>query len=48
MISVISVIAGFQDPTSGDVLLEGKSLLAVPSHKRNIGMSSNATHCFRI
>lgn len=38
MISVISVIAGFQDPTSGDVLLEGKSLLAVPSHKRNIGM----------
>lgn len=38
MISVISAIAGFQDPTSGDVLLEGKSLLAVPSHKRNIGM----------
>lgn len=31
-------IAGFQDPSSGDVLLEDRSLLSVPSHKRNIGM----------
>ncbi|MER9657259.1 ABC transporter ATP-binding protein [Mesorhizobium sp. M0152] len=36
--TTLYAIAGFQDPTSGDVELEGKSLLAVPSHKRNIGM----------
>ena len=36
--TTLYAIAGFQDPTSGDVLLEDKSLLAVPSHKRNIGM----------
>ncbi|MER8389396.1 ABC transporter ATP-binding protein [Mesorhizobium sp. M0166] len=36
--TTLYAIAGFQDPTSGDVLLEGRSLLAVPSHKRNIGM----------
>ncbi|MBZ9994255.1 ABC transporter ATP-binding protein [Mesorhizobium sp. BH1-1-4] len=36
--TTLYAIAGFQDPSSGDVELEGKSLLAVPSHKRNIGM----------
>jgi putative spermidine/putrescine transport system ATP-binding protein len=36
--TTLYAIAGFQDPTAGDVLLQGKSLLAVPSHKRNIGM----------
>ncbi|MDX8515234.1 ABC transporter ATP-binding protein [Mesorhizobium captivum] len=36
--TTLYAIAGFQDPTSGDVLLENKSLLSVPSHKRNIGM----------
>ncbi|TIV61412.1 MAG: ABC transporter ATP-binding protein, partial [Mesorhizobium sp.] len=36
--TTLYAIAGFQDPTSGDVLLQGKSLLSVPSHKRNIGM----------
>ncbi|MER9892762.1 ABC transporter ATP-binding protein [Mesorhizobium sp. M0119] len=36
--TTLYAIAGFQDPSSGDVLLEEKSLLAVPSHKRNIGM----------
>ncbi|TGQ37348.1 MULTISPECIES: ABC transporter ATP-binding protein [unclassified Mesorhizobium] len=36
--TTLYAIAGFQDPSSGDVLLQGKSLLAVPSHKRNIGM----------
>ena len=36
--TTLYAIAGFQDPTSGDVLLEGRSLLSVPSHKRNIGM----------
>ncbi len=36
--TTLYTIAGFQNPTSGEVLLEGKSLLSVPSHKRNIGM----------
>jgi putative spermidine/putrescine transport system ATP-binding protein len=36
--TTLYAIAGFQDPTSGDVLLEGASLLLVPPHKRNIGM----------
>ncbi|QND63425.1 ABC transporter ATP-binding protein [Mesorhizobium loti] len=36
--TTLYAIAGFQDPSSGNVELEGKSLLAVPSHKRNIGM----------
>lgn len=36
--TTLYAIAGFQDPSSGDVQLAGKSLLAVPSHKRNIGM----------
>ncbi|MDQ0475353.1 ABC transporter ATP-binding protein [Labrys wisconsinensis] len=36
--TTLYVIAGFQDPSAGDVLLEGASLLAVPSNKRNIGM----------
>ncbi|MCB1883816.1 MAG: ABC transporter ATP-binding protein [Geminicoccaceae bacterium] len=36
--TTLYAIAGFQPPTSGEVLLDGRSLLAVPSHKRNIGM----------
>jgi len=36
--TTLYAIAGFQDPSSGDVLLEDRSLLSVPSHKRNIGM----------
>ena len=36
--TTLYITAGFQDPTAGDVLLDGKTLLNVPSHKRNIGM----------
>jgi len=36
--TTLYVIAGFQDPSAGDVLLQGSSLLSVPSNKRNIGM----------
>jgi putative spermidine/putrescine transport system ATP-binding protein len=36
--TTLYAIAGFLDPTRGDVLLNGASLLKVPSHKRNIGM----------
>ena len=36
--TTLYVVAGFQEPSAGDVLLEGSSLLPVPSHKRNFGM----------
>ena len=36
--TTLYVIAGFQDPSAGSVLLKGAPLLGVPSNKRNIGM----------
>jgi putative spermidine/putrescine transport system ATP-binding protein len=36
--TTLYAIAGFLEPTRGDVLLWGSSLLRVPSNKRNIGM----------
>ncbi|MCV9999374.1 ABC transporter ATP-binding protein [Pararhizobium sp. YC-54] len=36
--TTLYILAGFQDPTGGDILLKGQSLLSTPSHKRNIGM----------
>lgn len=36
--TTLYILAGFQDPTDGDILLKGQSLLSTPSHKRNIGM----------
>ncbi len=36
--TTLFIIAGFQEPTSGQVLLQGRSLLEVLPHKRNIGM----------
>src|SRR5699024_9521609 len=31
-------VAGFLEPTSGEILLNGDSILDKPAHKRNIGM----------
>jgi putative spermidine/putrescine transport system ATP-binding protein len=36
--TTLYIVAGFQEPTDGRVLLDGKPLLAVPPNKRNIGM----------
>jgi putative spermidine/putrescine transport system ATP-binding protein len=36
--TTLYILAGLQEPTSGDILLEGSTLLDTPSHKRNIGM----------
>jgi putative spermidine/putrescine transport system ATP-binding protein len=36
--TTLYILAGFQDPSGGDILLNGDSLLSTPSHKRNIGM----------
>jgi putative spermidine/putrescine transport system ATP-binding protein len=36
--TTLYILAGFEDPTRGDIVLNGQSLLSTPSHKRNIGM----------
>ncbi|SFT87953.1 ABC transporter ATP-binding protein [Pseudomonas marincola] len=36
--TTLSMLAGFDSPTSGDILVEGKSLVNVAPHKRDIGM----------
>ena len=36
--TTLFIVAGFEDPTSGDVLVDGASILGVPPHRRNIGM----------
>ncbi|EPX83694.1 ABC-type spermidine/putrescine transport system, ATPase component [Rubellimicrobium thermophilum DSM 16684] len=36
--TTLYILAGFQDPDTGDIRLRGRSILGVPSHKRNIGM----------
>lgn len=36
--TTLYILAGFQDPTAGDILLRGRSVLSTPPHKRNIGM----------
>ena len=36
--TTLYILAGFQQPTRGDILLNGHTLLDRPSHQRNIGM----------
>ncbi|AGS24156.1 ABC transporter ATP-binding protein [Rhizobium etli] len=36
--TTLYILAGFENPTKGDITLEGRTLLVTPSHKRNIGM----------
>ncbi|KFX71560.1 branched-chain amino acid ABC transporter substrate-binding protein [Pseudomonas taeanensis MS-3] len=36
--TTLSMLAGFETPTSGEIQVEGKSLIKVPPHKRDIGM----------
>ena len=36
--TTLYIIAGFVEPSAGEVLLGGRSLLAVPPHQRGIGM----------
>jgi putative spermidine/putrescine transport system ATP-binding protein len=36
--TTLYMLAGFENPTSGDIKVDGKSLIDIPSHKRNIGM----------
>ncbi|GIZ13781.1 ABC transporter ATP-binding protein [Pseudomonas sp. NCCP-436] len=36
--TTLSMLAGFETPSSGEILVDGKSLINVPPHKRDIGM----------
>ena len=36
--SSLMMVAGFETPTSGDILLNGRSITRLPAHKRNIGV----------
>jgi len=36
--TTLSMLAGFETPTSGEILVGGQSLVKVPPHKRDIGM----------
>src|ERR1700722_1097005 len=36
--TTLMVIAGFEAPTVGDIAIDGRSVVALPPHRRNIGM----------
>ncbi|WP_157016055.1 ABC transporter ATP-binding protein [Mesorhizobium xinjiangense] len=36
--TVLRMIAGLEDPTAGEILLDDKDITPVPTHKRNLGM----------
>ncbi len=36
--TTLMMIAGFEAPTAGDIAIDGRSVVALPPHKRNIGM----------
>lgn len=36
--TLLRMLAGFEEPTSGDILLDGQSLKGVPPHKRPVNM----------
>src|SRR6516165_8795408 len=36
--TTLMMLAGFERPTSGDIMLEGRSIQDLPPHKRDFGM----------
>ncbi len=36
--TTLAMIAGFEEPTAGDILVDGTSVLEVPPHRRRIGL----------
>ncbi len=36
--TTLMMLAGFESPTSGDILLDGRAITRTPPHKRNFGM----------
>lgn len=41
--TTLMMLAGFEDPTTGTITLDGKRLNHVPAHRRGIGMVFQAT-----
>ncbi len=44
--TILRMIAGLVDPTAGEIVLNGRSIAAIPVHKRNIGMVFQAYALF--
>ena len=44
--TVLRILAGFDQPTRGDVLVDGKSMTDVPANRRNMGMVFQAYSLF--
>jgi putative spermidine/putrescine transport system ATP-binding protein len=44
--TALRIVAGFDQPTSGDVLVDGKSITSVPANRRNMGMVFQAYSLF--
>src|SRR5690606_11925836 len=36
--TILKLVAGFERPSDGDILIDGRSVVTLPSHKRDIGM----------
>ena len=36
--TTLMMIAGFEYPTSGDIAIDGSSIVSIPPYRRNIGM----------
>ncbi len=36
--TTLMMIAGFETPTAGDIAIDGRSVVAIPPHRRNLGM----------
>ena len=36
--TILKLVAGFERPSDGDILIDGRSVVGLPSHKRDIGM----------
>ncbi len=36
--TILRMVAGFVPPTAGDILLDGGSIVALPPHKRDLGL----------
>src|SRR5205807_1276606 len=36
--TMLLMIAGFEDPTGGEILIGSRSIVAIPPYRRNIGM----------
>src|SRR5262249_4079757 len=36
--TMLLMIAGFEDPSAGEILIDSRSIVAIPPYRRNIGM----------